>query len=575
MKTLRQSLIDYDLALLQAVAASRGVALEPSRRSEAVELLADALLAPAGLAIALTELGEQELEALRQLLEHGGRLERARFIRQYGPVRPMGPARLLREKPWLQPVNPAELLWYKGFICKGFQLTDQGGVEFIYIPDDLLPLLATALPGRPATLAEQPPAPALQAALAPLPPLVASGTGRLRENLFSLLVYLQITPIRLHQKTDLTAKDKAALAERLLPPAWPAANRQLELEFLLHLARRAGLVVVSHGRLKPDRDPTRSWLQSQPQQQERLLQNSWRADPTWNDLWRVPGLAPQPTGWENSPLLARAKILDYLAQLEAAPDTWYALADFVALVKQVDPDFQRPDGDYESWYIRDEQGQSLMGFDRWDQVEGALIRYLLTQPLLWLGVTEVGLPGEASAPTSFRLTPAGAAFLKNEPISPLSDQKPQFLQIDQNFAVHVPPQASLYDRFQLARFAEFAGSQRERPTYQITQASVSRAMRNGVTADQMVAFLARATNNRTPLKVVETLRRWGARRSTAKIETATLLRLADETLAAELRDHPELGPLLGEVIGPAAILIPPENSQAVRRWLLELGYLEP
>ncbi len=574
MKSLRQSLIDYDLAQLQAIAASRGIPLQTSNRSEAVEILADALLAPAGLAIALAGLVEPEQEALRQLLEHNGRLERARFIRQYGPVRPMGPARLLREKPWQQPVNPAELLWYKGLIFKGFQLTDQGSLEFIYIPDDLQPLLATALHGQPASAPEQPQPSILQVALASPPPVRVSGVGRLRENLFSLFVYLQITPIRLQHKTDLTATNKAALAECLLPPAWPAANRQAELEFLLHLARRAGLLVVSHGRLKPDRDPVRSWLQSQPQQQERLLQNSWRADPTWNDLWRVPGLAPQPTGWENSPLLARAKILDYLAQLAAGPDNWYSLADFVGTLKRIDPDFQRPDGDYESWYIRDEQGQSLMGFDHWEQVEGALIRYLLTQPLLWLGVTELGLPGERSLPTSFRLTLSGAAFLKNQPISPLPGQKAQFLQADHNFTVYVPAQASLYDRFQLARFAELGGRQKEQTTYQITQASVGRAMRNGVTTDQMVAFLARATNNRTPLKVVETLRTWGARRSTAQIETATLLRLADETLVAELGEQPELAPLLGEVIGPKAILIPPENVTEVRRLLLELGYLE-
>ena len=574
MKSLHQSLIDYDLAQLQAIAASRGIPLQTSNRSEAVEILADALLAPAGLAIALAGLAEPEQGALRQLLEHNGRLERARFIRQYGPVRPMGPARLLREKPWQQPVNPAELLWYKGLIFKGFQLTDQGSLEFIYIPDDLLPLLATVLHDQPAPVPEQPQPSIFQVALAPPPPLSVSGAGRLRENLFNLLVYLQITPVRLQYKTDLTAKDKAALAEHLLPPAWPAANRQVELDFLLHLARRAGLLVVSHGRLKPDRDPIRSWLQSQPQQQERLLQNSWRADPTWNDLWRVPGLAPQPTGWENSPLLARAKILDYLAQLATGSDTWYSLADFVATVKRVDPDFQRPDGDYESWYIQDEQGQSLMGFDHWEQVEGALIRYLLTQPLLWLGVTELGLPGERNLPTSFRLTPSGAAFLKNQPISPLPGQKAQFLQVDHNFAVYVPAQASLYDRFQLARFAELGGRQKEQTTYQITQASVGRAMRNGVTTDQMVAFLARATNNRTPLKVVETLRTWGARRSTAQIEMATLLRLADETLAAELGEQPELAPLLGEVIGPKAILIPPENVTEVRRLLLELGYLE-
>ena len=99
-------------------------------------------------------------------------------------------------------------------------------------------------------------------------------------------------------------------------------------------------------------------------------------------------------------------------------------------------------------------------------------------------------------------------------------------------------------------------------------------MRNGVTTDQIVAFLGRATNNRTPLNVVETLRNWGARRSTAKIERATLLHLSHEGLVAELTQHPELSPLLGEVIGPKTILLPAENVKDVRRILTDLGYLE-
>ena len=408
----------------------------------------------------------------------------------------------------------------------------------------------------------------------PVPPVIISGAGRLRENIFNLLVYLQTTPIRLQHKTDLAGKDKTTLAACLLPTLRPMSNPQAELEFLLHLVRRAGLLVVSHGRLRPDRDPTRSWLQSPPPEQERLLQNIYRADPTWNDLWHVPGLVPQPTGWENSPLLARAKILDYLTRLEARPEQWYSLADFFATIKRIDPDFQRPDGDYDSWYIQDEQGQSLMGFEQWDNVEGALIGYLVTHVLVWLGVTELGLSSETSTPTCFRLTASGAAFLSDLPLTPAALQKAHYLQVDSNFGVSVPAPASLYDRFQLARFAEFERREKERALYRLTQASVGRAMRNGVTADQMVAFLGRATNNQTPLKVVEALRLWGARRSTARIDTATLLRLTHESLVEELRHHPELGPLLGEVIGPRAILIPPENSQEVRRLLLELGYLE-
>ena len=74
--------------------------------------------------------------------------------------------------------------------------------------------------------------------------------------------------------------------------------------------------------------------------------------------------------------------------------------------------------------------------------------------------------------------------------------------------------------------------------------------------------------------MVETLRSWGARRSTVKIERATLLRLTDESLVAELQQHPELHSLLGEVIGPQTILIPADKVKELRRLLAELGYLE-
>ncbi len=572
MKTLHQSLIDYDLSQLQAIADCHGLALETANRVKAVELLTNALLSPAAVAITLTTLSEPEQEALQLLLDNGGQIESPRIIRQYGPVRPMGPARMAREKPWQNPVNPTEGLWYKGLICKSFQLTDQGSLEFFYIPDDLLSLLQSAFSDSQQVTHDQ--RPTLPIAQTPAPAVIVSGEGRLRENIFNLLVYLQTTPVRLHHKTDLTTTDQSTLVDCLLPPLLPICTPQAELDFLLHLAQRAGLLIISHGRLRPDRDPTRAWLQAHSVQQERILQDAWRADPTWNDLWHVPGLVPQPTGWENSPLLARAKILDYLAQLDTSSENWFSLADFAATIKRLDPDFQRPAGDYESWYIHDEQGNSLMGFEHWDRVEGALIRYILTHLLPLLGVVDVGLPTETSSPTCFRITPLGAAFLAGQPAPSVPDHKPRFLQVDNGFNVNVSPQASLYDRFQLARFAELQQQDTDRSTYRITQASVGRAMRNGVTADQIVAFLARATNNQTPLKVVETLRNWGARRSTVELERATLLRLTDESLVMELQQHSELGPLLGEVIGPKAILVPADDVKEVRRLLTELGYLE-
>jgi hypothetical protein len=312
-------------------------------------------------------------------------------------------------------------------------------------------------------------------------------------------------------------------------------------------------------------------------QQLQQLQHTWRADPTWNDLWHVPGLVPQPTGWENSALLARSKILDYLSRINGSQNTWYSLDSFVEMIKRTEPDFQRPDGNYENWYIQDVDGHYLMGFSNWDRVDGALIRYLLTHLLPLLGVLEIGLtasgPEPHPAPDCFCLTPLGKAFLSGPSASAIPDKPPLLIRVDSNFYAHVPTRASLYDRFQLARFAGLHGRERDRVIYRITQASVGRALRNGVTADQITAFLARATNNQTPLKVVETLRAWASRRATVCLERAILLRVEREELVKELRQHPALGPLLGENLNSRVILIPPDNVSEVRRLLTELGYL--
>ncbi|HXV43725.1 MAG TPA: hypothetical protein VEC96_11740, partial [Anaerolineae bacterium] len=68
MKTLYQSLIDYEMGLLQGIADRRTISLNTPNHAEAVELLAEALLSPAAIAIALNDLAEAEREALQLLV---------------------------------------------------------------------------------------------------------------------------------------------------------------------------------------------------------------------------------------------------------------------------------------------------------------------------------------------------------------------------------------------------------------------------------------------------------------------------------------------------------------------------
>lgn len=566
---LNQALVDYDLALLRVLAEQRGVVLDATRRAEAVEQLAAALASPASVAIALADLPDEARAALQTLVQSGGWLETPRFARQYGDVRPFGVGRLEREKPWLSPANAAEELWYRGLLFKGFRQAAEGAVEVVYLPADVAEQVARHLapaPGGEATFT-------VEAVADPV--IVQPPDFRLREDLFGLLVFVQTHNVRLGPGERLAVQDLQALNAQMLYPVAPAAVEQDHwLQFVLHLARRMGLLVVRERRLKLQTEAVRAWLQAQRADQLRQAADTWRADPTWNDLWVVPGLVPHPTGWENSPMLGRAKILGYLARVPGG--AWLSLSGFVAAVKRFDPDFQRPTGDYESWYITDEQGNSLQGFEHWDRVEGAFIRHLIGEVLFAVGAVELGRADAAAPPHAFRLTPEGLAWLKTEPPPAAPGEAavaPLFAGED--FSVRVPDSASLYDRFQLARFADLKRREPHRTIYEITQHSVSRALRDGITADQMTAFLARATNGRSPLKVVETLRDWGRRPGAARLQRLTLLRLRDASLIAELRRHPDVGPLLGETVGPRAVLVPEENVKALRQILVALGYLDP
>lgn len=569
MKTVRHSLVDYELPLLKAIADCRAILLNSSDHTEIIDQLVEALLSPVSTEITLDDLSQAEREALNFLLSQNGLVEASRFTRQFGDVRSMGPARLEREQPWKNPANPTESLWYRGLIYKAFQVTDRGSQEVVYIPQDLLPLLR---PDTPQTTSQE----SLQITEAATPAKIIRTDNHLRENVFRILVYLQTNTVRLREDGSLAAKDRDLLTDQLLPPLSPTYSRAAELEFLLHLGRRSNLLAVVHGRLKPAPTPAKSWLQAAPAEQVQLLQKSWQNDHTWNDLWRTPSLVPQPTGWENSPLRARSKILEHLENSALSTAAWLSIDQFASKIKQIDPDFQRPNGDYESWYIQDLQGNFLMGFSHWDEVEGALIRYVLSFILPLLGVVDLGYAaGDSNRASSIRLTPQGKQFLTGRSSEEAdSPKKPAYLRVTQDFQVRVPLRASLYDRFQLARFAELKSYEDGKATYHIHRGSIRRAMKNGVTPDQITAFLARATNSQTPLKVVEAVRSWGARYESVQLEQATLLHLKHAELAAELHRHPDIGPLLGESLNATTILVPSHHVSQLRRALRELGYLD-
>jgi hypothetical protein len=563
MRTLHQCLLDADLVRLQVIARFWDVELTAGRRRDVAAQLAEAMAAPEAVAAAWDALPGDQRQALEGLLAAGGRMPLRVFGREWGEIRAMGPGRMEREQPWRDPVSPVEGLWYRGFIARTFEQGPEGAYEAIFVPSELQVYLVAA------------PAPAAAIALEPAPEPVAvrSAGDALLDDVCTLLAYLQNE--RLHPQPDgcWPARHESLLVRRLRD------SDPKRLAFLHHLVRHLEwLRVTDAGHLRPDPGPVTAWLQSSPNQQRSVLAEAWRDDPTWNDLFHVPGLIPEDTGvWRNDPLATRRAILRHLAV--CAPGAWYALDAFVGAVKQVDPDFQRPDGDYTTWYIRNAAtGAYLSGFESWDGVEGALIRYLVAGPLAWLGLVNLGAAIPDVPAAVFRLTLMGAVFLGLAASPPEPELAPLTLRRD--FTVLVPPPRR-YDRFQLARVADWVSSplgggiEGGEPffVYRLTPTALARARQQGIPVARVLEFLSHATDASIPRSVEAALTRWEVRGTEVSLEREVLLRLSSEELMAQVMSSPATRRLIGEQVGPTTAKVREQDWPRLAAALGDMGLI--
>ena len=565
MHQLHRFLIDYDMPMLRALAQNRGAKLSTNRRAEAADELAGLLLDPLSVRTALARISPEGREALEALQSAGGRMRVPRFSRRFGQVRPVGPGRLERESPWQDPASPAEELWYAALIFRAFDQDEGGPGEFVFIPDDLRPLLPW------------PQVDAVPFAVDAVPPPAgrAGDEMALVRDLYAYLVYLQNHDVRPYADGRLGQRDLAALRRRM------DDSGERRFAFLQHLARRLGFTERQGEFLRLDAGPVKRWLTAAPGRRLAVLQESWRDDADWNDLCHVPSLiCDRETPWRNDPVTSRQTLLALLARCPR--ETWWSLASFVAAVKATLPDFQRPDGDYTSWYIRDAaSGEYLSGFGSWDQVEGAFIADVITGPLSWLGVVDT-VDGEALG----RLTGAGARFLGLKPDETAEQPSPPIV-VHPDLRIEVPPPASLYTCFQLQRFADPLGPGPSTPRgwegqgapaplrYRLGPGSLGRALGRGIQVEQVLAFLQQTSDQAVPPNVTAQLYLWAGRFGQVQLEEVALLRVKNEQVLKELSVLPGTRHLIAKILSPTSALIRKRDLDRLRKELRDLGYLLP
>lgn len=552
MATLRQTLQDRDRGFLQIVAELWGLDLPTGALPEAAASLARAMLVREVVAEQLEALGPASRQALSFLISQGGRHPVADAERRFGPIRAMGPGRRDRDKPWIAPASPLEDLWYRGFLGRHFADTPAGPQEFFFIPSDLLSLLrATYAPTQAAS------APALPTAT---PDWSRPASLAAADDATTLLAALRR---RAAKKLPLEPSHGRPLARFLLQPG--------STDLLLTLLLDTGLLTPAPHQPQPE--AVRAFLDLTRSQAVRQLFRLWRASNAWNDLAHVHSLA-SPTGiWPNDPRLARTAILARLSRL--APETWWSLDSFIDALRDQQPDFQRPAGAFDSWYLQDRQsGMFLQGFEHWDRVEGALVRYLLCGPLHWLGLIDLGGTSGAELPTSFRLSLYAAWLLETAPDEvPVEPPLPQPVSVTPDGCIHVHRFAPLALRYQIARFTAWEAVDDHGWHHRLSPSALQAGTRQGLRLSQMRSLLESASNQPLPQAVNRALDRFEQRGCEARLEQVLLLRVSRPEVLQELRRSRTTARYLGEQLGPTTVRVRERDWDALRRAAARLGLL--
>jgi hypothetical protein len=546
MNDLEKSLQNQDLRHLQIVAGFWGAALEASDPRNALKELVPHMLDPVKVEQVTASLSVEARRALDDLLSSEGRLPWSLFTRRHGELREMGPGRRDREQPHLHPVSPTEVLWYRGLVARAFLDTADGPVEHAYIPTDLVerlpaPQVPASQPGRPAPSNEH--------------SVELPATDRVLDHACTLLAALRLG-FSAEQLDSLSAAWRPFQAVTPYPLSVRALRSLLETADLLE------------SNDIPNPETTRYFLELPRANALAHLARAWMHSKNFNELHLMPELVVEGEP-QNDPLKTRYAVLDLLFGVPG--DGWWNLNSFVEAVRQKQPDFQRPAGDYDSWYIRHRQtGEYLRGFDHWNDVDGALVRFIILGPLRWLGIAEVASPAADAAPSAFRFSRWSKALFSGAPPDGLEAEDDQFL-ISSDARVRVPRLVPRAARYQLARFSEWENESQEAYLYRLTPSSLERAREQGLRVIHLQTLLHRYALA-VPPTLESALKRWQEAGSEVRLDRLTVLRLKTPDLLQAVRAS-HAARFLGEPLGQTAIIVNPGAADKVLAILAEMGYL--
>ncbi len=543
MPDLFHSLLKQDLGHLRIIAELWGLELNSADSDAALEKLSVSLLEPGLLAELIDTLSPEANSAINTLVSSGGRIPWPMFTRKYGDIREAGAGKRDREKLYLQPESATEVLFYRGLLARAFFDTKKGPQEFAYIPDDLLKLISHTLnPDEADADTESAEEDDIDTETTAAPPLGrAASPGERGQD-------IPANDSILDEATTLLAALRLGIA---LP------ETKIPVNILQAFLQSANLIKDS----TPQPEPVKAFLESSRADALALLQNSWIESETFNELHLIPGIVCEGE-WKNQPQETREFLLNLV---DAIPEgKWWSLNAFLRDIKQKYADFQRPAGDYDSWFIkRESDGQYLRGFSSWDQVDGVLIKFFITNILHWLGQVDLCFVEGVTEPASFRVTSLESHVTSKE------DKK---INISSQGLISVPRLAPRVVRYQVSRFCEWQEPKDELYRYRISTNSLTKAKEQGLKVEHLLALLTKHSEVGIPPSLIKALKRWEINGTEARIQTQVILKVSRPEVLEEMRKS-RAAKFLGEVLSPTTVIVKSGAIPKVVEALTELGLL--
>jgi hypothetical protein len=135
------------------------------------------------------------------------------------------------------------------------------------------------------------------------------------------------------------------------------------------------------------------------------------------------------------------------------------------------------------------------------------------------------------------------------------------------------PTANRFQRFQLARVADWVSTGEDAFTYRLTPRSMARAQEQGITPQRVVEFLEQNTGKPLPPSVLKAINRWVERGPEARIERVRLIKTKDGPTMELLLANQNIRRVMLERLAPNCIAVRERDAKAIAAEIVQSGLL--